>query len=180
MQSHTNTHRGSTCTQMKRGILEVLLVHAKGMKHTNLIGKDEKTWWNEKFRFDFPLADWKQLTHLKFRIMDQEFFTDGGFVGETIIYLGGIIDEGINRGVLEMMPAPYNVLLEDDTYKGEIKIGLKFITNTEVLPERTFLAQVDEPRQPICRSIINLWKLSWWKLWIHHSQRSTKNKTEEE
>jgi hypothetical protein len=28
-----------------------------------------------------------------------------------------------------MMPAPYNVLLEDDTYKGEIKIGLKFIAN---------------------------------------------------
>jgi hypothetical protein len=24
------------------------------------------------------------LTHLKFRIMDQEFFTDGGFVGETM------------------------------------------------------------------------------------------------
>jgi len=38
MQSHTNTHKGSTSTQMKRGILEVLLVHAKGMKHTNLIG----------------------------------------------------------------------------------------------------------------------------------------------
>ncbi|RQO99907.1 hypothetical protein POPTR_014G084100v4 [Populus trichocarpa] len=168
MQSHTNTHKGSTSTQMKRGILEVLLVHAKGMKHTNLIGppvyhviiqcgshvhkskassgKDEKTWWNEKFR----------------------------------IYLGGIIDEGINRGILEMMPAPYNVLLEDDTYKGEIKIGLKFIANTEVLPERTFLAQVNEPRQLICRSIINLWKFSWWKLWPHHSQRSTKNKTEEE
>ncbi|KAJ6932340.1 hypothetical protein NC651_007923 [Populus alba x Populus x berolinensis] len=112
--------------------------------------------------------------------MDQEFFTDGGFVGETIIYLGGIIDEGINRGVLEMMPAPYNVLLEDDTYEGEIKIGLKFIANTEVLPERTFLAQVNEQRQTICRSIINLWKFSWWKLWLHHSQRSTKNNTEEE
>ncbi|KAJ6679678.1 C2 DOMAIN-CONTAINING [Salix purpurea] len=142
--------------------------------------KDEKTWWNEKFRFDFPLTDWKQLTHLKFRIMDQELFTDGGFVGETIIYLGGIIDEGINRGVLEMMPAPYNVVLEDDTYKGEIKIGLRFTANTEVLPERTFLAQVDEPRQLTCRSIINLWKFSWWKFWVYQNQRNTKNKVEEE
>ncbi|KAB5527096.1 hypothetical protein DKX38_020943 [Salix brachista] len=202
MQSHTSTHKGSTSTQMKRGILEVFLVHAEGMKHTNLIGspvyyvvikcgshvhksktssgKDEKTWWNEKFRFDFPLTDWKQLTHLKFRIMDQELFTDGGFVGETIIYLGGIIDEGINRGVLEMMPAPYNVVLEDDTYKGEIKIGLRFTANTEVLPERTFLAQVDEPRQLTCRSIINLWKFSWWKFWIYQNQRNTKNKVEDE
>ncbi|KAJ6675359.1 C2 DOMAIN-CONTAINING [Salix viminalis] len=168
MQSHTSTHKGSTSTRMKRGILEVFLVHAEGMKHTNLIGtpvyyvvikcgshvhksktssgKDEKTWWNEKFR----------------------------------IYLGGIIDEGINRGVLEMMPAPYNVVLEDDTYKGEIKIGLRFTANTEVLPERTFLAQVDEPRQLTCRSIINLWKFSWWKFWVYQNQRNTKNKVEEE
>ena len=28
-----------------------------------------------------------------------------------------------------MMPAPYNVVLEDDTYKGEIKIGLRFTAN---------------------------------------------------
>ncbi|CAK7348887.1 unnamed protein product [Dovyalis caffra] len=143
-------------------------------------GKDGKTWWNEKFRFDFSLTDWKHLSHLKFRIMDQEFFTDGGFVGETTIYLGGIIEEGANRGILEMKPAPYNVVLEDDTYKGEIKIGLKFIANKEVLPERTFLARVIEPRQSICRSIINLWKFSWWRFWLYRNQRNAENKKEEE
>ncbi|KAJ6879406.1 hypothetical protein NC652_032861 [Populus alba x Populus x berolinensis] len=110
--------------------LELILVHQSIMSSYNVDltcikakrhqAKDEKTWWNEKFRFDFPLADWKQLTHLKLRIMDQEFFTDW-----------------------DLSVKPY------DTYKGEIKIGLKFIANTEVLPERTFLAQVDEPRQPI-------------------------------
>ena len=41
--------------------------------------------------------------------------------------------EGYNKGFLEIRPTPYNVVLEDDTYKGEIKIGLKFIPNVRML-----------------------------------------------
>ncbi|GKV53849.1 hypothetical protein SLEP1_g60362, partial [Rubroshorea leprosula] len=59
-------------------------------------------------------------------------FSNGGFVGETIIHLGGIISEGNYRGFIEVKPAPYNVVLEDDTYKGQIKIGFKFIPHNEV------------------------------------------------
>ncbi|KAJ9171379.1 hypothetical protein P3X46_014761 [Hevea brasiliensis] len=137
---------------MKRGILEVLLVCAEGIRHTNIIGtpvyyvitkcgnkvheskvssvKDEEAWWNEKFMFEFLLIDWKHVTHLKFRIMDKELFTDGGFV--------------------------------DDTYEGEIKIRLKFITNKEVhMEKRALVARVNEPRQSLCRSIINHLKSSW-------------------
>lgn len=40
-----------------------------------------------------------------------------------------MIADGIDEGILEVKPVPYNVVLEDDTYKGEIKVGLKFITN---------------------------------------------------
>ncbi|BBN70300.1 Calcium-dependent lipid-binding family protein [Prunus dulcis] len=88
-------------------------------------------------------SNWKNLTHLKFRIMDTELFTDAGFVGETIVHLGGIITEGKDRGFIELKPAPYNVVLEDDTYKGEIKIGFRFITNKEahVIETREFLAE---------------------------------------
>lgn len=43
------------------------------------------------------------------------------------IHLGGIVSEGYERGFIEVRPAPYNVVLEEDnTYKGEIKIGFKF------------------------------------------------------
>ncbi|CAB4300401.1 unnamed protein product [Prunus armeniaca] len=40
-------------------------------------------------------------------------------------------------------PAPSHVVLEDDTYKGEIKIGFRFITNKEahVIETREFLAE---------------------------------------
>lgn len=46
-------------------------------------GDDDKALWNQKFVFDFPMSQWKKLTHIKFRIMDKELFKDGGFVGET-------------------------------------------------------------------------------------------------
>lgn len=50
------------------------------------------------------------------------------------VYLEGIKMEGNDRGVIELTPTPYNVVLEDDSYKGEIKIGLKFFTNVRILP----------------------------------------------
>ncbi|KAM7276926.1 hypothetical protein ACFE04_018792 [Oxalis oulophora] len=45
--------------------------------------------------------------------------------------IGGIVSEGCELGHLEVKPSPYNVLLEDDTYKGQVKIGFKFITRTK-------------------------------------------------
>lgn len=49
------------------------------------------------------------------------------------IHIGGIITEGKDRGFIEVKPSPYNVVLEDDTYKGEIKIGFKFVANVSAL-----------------------------------------------
>ncbi|KAK3011253.1 hypothetical protein RJ639_010604 [Escallonia herrerae] len=169
---------------MKGGILEVFLVSAEGIRHTNLIGKPayyvviecgtqvrrskvsagfilakffirrlylglnylsilvtglngadnhEEVCWNEKYTFEVPFSELKNLTHLKFRILDKEYLSDGGFVGETIVYLEGIIMEGNDKGFIELRPAPYNVVLEDDTYKGQIKIGLKFMSNVSIL-----------------------------------------------
>ncbi|XP_048141431.1 16 kDa phloem protein 1 [Rhodamnia argentea] len=136
---------------MTEGILEVLLVNAEGIQHPHLIwkptyyliaecgahvhrtkissGKDDKAWWNEKFAFELQPSDFRNSTHLKIRIKKSGFFSQGTFAGETIIYLGGIFSEGLDRGSLEVEPAPYNVVLEDNTYRGQITLGLKFIAN---------------------------------------------------
>ncbi|RID70932.1 hypothetical protein BRARA_C02907 [Brassica rapa] len=133
---------------MMRGRLEVLLVDAHGITHTNFIGRpvyyvllqcgtkeyrskfskghNDNALWNQKFVFDFPMSQWKKLTHIKFKTMDKELFKDGGFVGETIIDLKGIITEGGDRGYMEVKPAPYNVVLDDDTFKGVLKLGFRF------------------------------------------------------
>ncbi|KAE8701015.1 Rop guanine nucleotide exchange factor 2 [Hibiscus syriacus] len=154
---------------MKVGILEVLVVNAEDIRHTNLLGrpayyvilqcgtkeyrsktspgKHKKVLWNEKFMFEFPQSEWEKLTYIKFKIMDKEFFKENEFVGETKIHLGGIITEGTDKGFIEVRPAPYNVVLEDNTYKGQMKIGFKFIANKEVENEIQELAALpDEPR----------------------------------
>nr|KYP77078.1 Elicitor-responsive protein 3 [Cajanus cajan] len=140
---------------MKTGILEVLIVNAKGIRHTNLVGtpsyyvviecgtqtqrskvssgKHEKPCWNEKFIFELSLFDCKNLAHVNCRIMDRELFTNGGFVGEAKIYISGIISEGNEQGYIEIKPSAYNVVLEDGTYKGQIKIGFKFIANVSLI-----------------------------------------------
>ncbi|XVF33329.1 hypothetical protein REPUB_Repub17cG0159000 [Reevesia pubescens] len=183
---------------MKEGILEVLVVNAEDIRHTNLIGtpayyvilqcgtqeyrskissgKHEKVLWNQKFKFDFPESEWENSTHITFKIMDKEFFRDNGFVGETIIHLGGIITEGTDRGFIEVRPAPYNVMLEDDTYKGQIKIGFKFIAQKEVPKEmQEFSLQPNEPRRSFCSSIRNLWKFPWWRFLFLFKQKNSKH-----
>jgi hypothetical protein len=45
------------------------------------------------------------------------------------VYVGEIISEGSELEFLQMKPAPYNVVLEDGTYKGVLKLGLKFISS---------------------------------------------------
>ncbi|XP_065859325.1 elicitor-responsive protein 3 [Euphorbia lathyris] len=172
-------------SETKRGILEILIVNAKGIRHTNLIGtpahfvvtqcgnkvhktkvsseNDEMVWWNEKLKFEFPLTDWKHFTHLKFRIMDLEFFTDAGFVGETRIYLGGIVAEGVRKGIVQVKPSSYNVVLEDHTYKGQIKIGLKFLITKAAQPQQqektASVTAENEAAQSYYRFLFNLFKI---------------------
>lgn len=49
------------------------------------------------------------------------------------VYLQGIINEGKQQGKKETMLAAYNIVLPNGDYKGEIKIGLKFISNVSIL-----------------------------------------------
>ncbi|RZC18603.1 elicitor-responsive protein 3 [Glycine soja] len=183
---------------MKTGILEILLVNAKGIAHTNLVGtpsyyvviecgtqtqrskvssgKHEQPCWNEKFIFDFSPFDCKNSTHLKCRIMATELFTSGGFVGEAKIYIGGIISEGNDQGYIEIKPAAYNVVLEDDTYKGQIKIGFKFIANKEQYMMGRRDQCIAYEKKESCNSICGcIWRISWWKILFFYHRKSSKD-----
>ncbi|CAK9319066.1 unnamed protein product [Citrullus colocynthis] len=186
---------------MKGGILEVLLVNAKDIRHTSRFGspayyvmvecgnherrtrvssgKHEFACWNEKFSFELPTSDWKNITHIKFRIMETKLLNNES-VGATLIHLGGIISEGYERGFIEVGPAPYNVVLEDDTYKGEIKVGFKFFTKEEItlMEARELIADGKQQRKPICSKVMNLWRIVWLKLscLIGHKNSSSERK----
>ena len=45
------------------------------------------------------------------------------------VYVGEIISEGGEQEFRQVKPAPYNVVLEDGTYKGVLKLGIKFISS---------------------------------------------------
>ncbi|KAG2330982.1 hypothetical protein Bca52824_002162 [Brassica carinata] len=124
-------------------------------------GDNDNALWNQKFVFDFPMSQWKKLTHIKIRIMDKELFKDGGFVGETIIDLKGIVTEGGDRGYMEVKPTPYNVVLDDDTFKGVLKLGFRFTHAAEKLRRKAWEQKIEgkNSEEAINSSILNLMKL---------------------
>ncbi|KAL8495251.1 hypothetical protein ACS0TY_019415 [Phlomoides rotata] len=91
---------------MKGAILEVLLVSAEGIGQAGIIGHPayhvilecgtqmcrsktssghlDKIYWNEKITFELPASEMETLSHLKLKIVNEEFFTDDEFVGETM------------------------------------------------------------------------------------------------
>ncbi|MED6169387.1 hypothetical protein PIB30_020863 [Stylosanthes scabra] len=109
--------------------------------------------------------------------MDTKPYRHGGFVGEAKVYIGGLMSEGSKEGQIEIKPAPYNVVLEDDTYKGQIKIGLKFFANKEkyvnVMGKQEFIAPPKkETSHSILGCVMKLWrKISWWKVLLFGNKK---------
>ncbi|XP_024992491.1 elicitor-responsive protein 3 [Cynara cardunculus var. scolymus] len=173
---------------MKGGILEVFLESAKGIRHTNLIGKPKyyviiecgiqqhksksskgdhhNVSWNEKFTFELSVSECHKLTHLRLRIMDTELFANNtGFVGEAKVYVEEILDEGNETGFIELTPKPYNVVLDDETYKGEVKIGLKFISNTVINERGRGLADMEGGiDDTVWKKLVDFCKMTWLSL----------------
>ncbi|XP_057780525.1 elicitor-responsive protein 3 [Salvia miltiorrhiza] len=194
MNNEKSKDRQAFLDQMKGAILEVLLVSAKGIDHAHILGHPgyhvivecgsqiftsktssgnrDKIYWNEKLVFELPESELETLSHLKLRIVKEEHLSDDDFVGETIIFLRGIIVEGNYRGLTEILPAPFNVVLEDDTYKGEMTVGLKFTPNMVVNVEgKQCVKKGNEGGGSICSVITSIWKLKWWRLFSSYKNR---------
>ncbi|XP_075510833.1 16 kDa phloem protein 2-like [Primulina tabacum] len=123
---------------MPRGMLEVLLVSAKGLDDTDFLsnmntyavltcrtqeknssvakGQGSSPEWNETFLFTVSSG----VTEIGIKIMDSDNFSIDDFVGEAIIPLEPVFVEEA------MPPAAYNVV-KDERYRGEIRVGLKFV-----------------------------------------------------
>lgn len=98
------------------------------------------------------------------------------------IYLGGIVSEGFKRGTTVVKPAPYNVVLEDDTYKGQLKVGIKFTPNLSIQKDMHIIDTMEEiseenkPRNSMCGSIVNLLRFLRWKFFLSYKRKDSKNK----
>ncbi|GLJ41257.1 hypothetical protein SUGI_0854010 [Cryptomeria japonica] len=128
---------------MAYGTLEVLLVSAEGLQNSDFLcnmdpyvivkcrtqeqkssvssGQGSNPEWNEKFVFTVS----EGTTELILKIMDSDAANEDDFVGEASIPLEALFSEG------SLLPTPYNVVLPDKTYCGEIKVGLTFTPQKE-------------------------------------------------
>ncbi|GER45257.1 calcium-dependent lipid-binding family protein [Striga asiatica] len=136
----------------------------------------DKIYWNEKFVFQYPTSELDTLNHLKLRIVNEEYLGDGECVGETLIFIKGIIAEGNRSGLIQLNPALFNVVLEDDTYKGQITIGLKFVPNAVLHAKR----KESEPEgndlgKSVCTMLTSLWKMRWLKFFSNLKNRKFVN-----
>ncbi|ERM95144.1 hypothetical protein AMTRI_Chr07g31010 [Amborella trichopoda] len=138
---------------MPRGTLEVLLVSAKGLENTDFLcnmdpyaiitcrtqeqkssvasGKGTEPEWNENFVFSISDG----VSELNIKIMDSDGATADDFVGEVSIPLEPLFMEG------NLPPTAYNVVSSDQTYCGEIRVGLTFTPEETSYADRDFEAE---------------------------------------
>ncbi|XP_027939913.1 elicitor-responsive protein 1-like [Vigna unguiculata] len=137
---------------MAIGFMEVHLVKAKGLHNSDIIGemdpyvliqyKDQEQRssvaigqginpvWNEKFMFkvEYPLSNHQHK--IIFKIMDQDLYTDD-FVGESIIHVGDLLDQGVENGEAKLQTLKYRVVRANKSYCGEIDVGVTFTLQVE-------------------------------------------------
>ncbi|KAJ8420596.1 hypothetical protein Cgig2_032772 [Carnegiea gigantea] len=132
------------------GLLEILVIEAHDLPCHDLLhkmdpyvvvrykGQERKTSvarrqggnpkWNEKLRLraEYPGSgsDYK----LNLRIMDKDTFSSDDFIGEATIYVEDLLALGVENGSYEMRTTKYKVEGFDGTYCGDIKVGVKFIS----------------------------------------------------
>ncbi|KAG6670105.1 16 kDa phloem protein 1-like [Carya illinoinensis] len=138
---------------MAIGTLEVLLVNAKGFGDSDLFGRMDpyvliqyksqerkssvargqgaSPVWNEKltFRVEYPgVGDQYKLI---LKIMDDDTFSTDDFIGQATIYVEDLLAVGVENGTAELHPRKYSVVRVDQTYCGEIEVGVTFTKKVE-------------------------------------------------
>ncbi|XP_075102816.1 16 kDa phloem protein 1-like isoform X2 [Nicotiana tabacum] len=135
------------------GTMEVNIVNARGLKNNEFLGggidpyvliqyraqerksttakgQGSKPEWNERFNFrvEYPSTDKQYKLILK--LMDHDTFSSDDSLGEATIYLKELIELGVENGRAEIHPRKYSVVGSDQSYCGEIQVGLTFTPKT--------------------------------------------------
>ncbi|KAK8976636.1 hypothetical protein V6N11_057236 [Hibiscus sabdariffa] len=138
---------------MAFGILEVLLVGAKGLKDSDFLGdmdpyvileykgQEHKSSvargdgscpsWNEKFTFRVEYPGSGDDYKLVLKIMDKDTFSADDFVGQATIYVKDLLAVGAEEGNAEIHPAKQSVVNAENRYCGDITVGVAFTREAE-------------------------------------------------
>ncbi|XP_041000577.1 16 kDa phloem protein 1-like [Juglans microcarpa x Juglans regia] len=138
---------------MAIGTMEVLLVNAKGLGDTDFFGRMDpyvliqfksqerkssvargeggSPAWNEKFTFRVEYPGEGDQYKLILKIMDKDTFSADDFIGQATIYVKDLLAVGVENGTAELHPRKYSVVRTDQTYCGEIEVGVTFTLKVE-------------------------------------------------
>ncbi|KAJ9684267.1 hypothetical protein PVL29_016653 [Vitis rotundifolia] len=133
---------------MTIGMLEVSLLDARGLQDTDFLGRIDpyvviqyknqerkssvargdggSPVWNEKFTFRVEYPGGEGQYKLVLKIMDKDTFSADDFLGQASIYLEDLLALGVENGKAELHPCKYRVVQTDQTYCGEIRVGINF------------------------------------------------------
>ncbi|KAL6311852.1 hypothetical protein AAG906_024446 [Vitis piasezkii] len=131
---------------MTIGMLEVLLLDARGLQDTDFLGgmdpyvliqyknQERKSSvarglrspvWNE-VHIQSGISRGEGQYKLVLKIMDKDTFSADDFLGQASIYLEDLLALGVENGKAELHPCKYRVVRTDQTYCGEIRVGINF------------------------------------------------------
>ncbi|KAL3656135.1 hypothetical protein CASFOL_000531 [Castilleja foliolosa] len=88
--------------------------------------------WDEKFKFrvEFPGGDEQHKLLLK--IMDHDNITNDDYLGMATIYVKELFEQGMDNGKAELRAQKYRVVSSNQTYQGEIQVGITFTANGKI------------------------------------------------
>ncbi|GLT43849.1 hypothetical protein SLA2020_177790 [Shorea laevis] len=138
---------------MAVGLMEVFLANAKGLQDTDFLGgidpyvliqykgqerkssaaqdKGSNPTWNEKFTFRVEYPGSGSQYKLILKIMDKDTFSADDFIGQATIYVEDLLAQGSENGTAELHRTKYSVVNAENSYYGEIEVGVTFILKKE-------------------------------------------------
>ncbi|KAL2333250.1 hypothetical protein Fmac_014463 [Flemingia macrophylla] len=133
---------------MAVGFMEVQLVKAKELRNTDIFGgmdpyvviqyngqeqrssvakgQGSNPVWTEKFVFKVEYPAPSNSYKIILKIMDKDSISKDDFVGQATVYVKDLLAIGVKDGAIELQPLKYRVVRADQSYCGEIHVGLTF------------------------------------------------------
>ncbi|CAJ1865494.1 unnamed protein product [Sphenostylis stenocarpa] len=151
---------------MAIGFMEVQLLKAKGLCDTDIFGRMDpyaviqyngeeqrssvakgqgrNPAWNEKFVFKVQYPTQSKSYKIFLRIMDKDFLSADDFVGQAIVYVEDVLAIGVEKGAAELKPTKFRVIRADQSYCGEIDVGVSFKIKKQFYNQLSRLSSVVE------------------------------------